>query len=1116
MPLTRFPVIPTLNAVRRADVFGGCKPRASEPVRSGRQVVAALASAAIIAVAVVSALSPAAAAIVEPSPGPASLPVVSSAQAAGMQCAPVGTLRVMNETEHVGDLVVPAGQTLVIANWSLHLVGNIIVDGGTLIVRNATLSGYAYPLTNWILQNGGCMEFSNTTDLVLDNLWVGGRSWRDIPDNSRLLVSNSTMAIAVFMTGSNETVRVADTIWWGFLKFTPWGPEVSSRVEISRSQVAMLGLSFDGRLSEGGRISNLRPGFFGYWNLHQNQTVTNVPYDLTLRNVTLVPNTIGPGPWGSSLFGWGIMLGSGSPATWPNLTISDSRIEALEVGWGPWNWYPGRPVTFRGVPSRVPTTLTIFDTVSLVNTTIMGQLQANPTDSDLTIIDGAAVGVFASGTSRVTLVNSTLADGFNPWNCRCTFAFDNAAFGIPRPVDFRTVPFSQTMPLSLRSFWSNATGFGLLTGSTVVMSGNLTFHLGLGPNPPYWVNTVARREYPVAVTDPQGARLAGVVLAARSLEGNEFWRGTTDGNGLAYVPFAFGNANWTRTGSLVARFGGDSCDVGIRFKTDTPVRFVLGNRLIFRETGLAPGTPWSVALDGITKSSTSDTVEFCPASGTHAFEVAPAGGTLWVNQPAYSASPQKGTASINGGSVFVPIRFSFLGNSLRIVSGSGTFASVSPVSKTVYVLPGRRMNGTVLVVANNTSPWGAQSIGTPSWGNHSKSWWQVDSWLSATSVSSLVAAVDVTAPLQGGTFRLLFAFHTDIAWGVASGTDMALGSPVWGDGNDIADFNDTLVRFAQVNGHVRTPWLGTAGLYDAYVAVDALTVEVVDLRVSATANVSAGTLPLSVSFKGSTSGGLAPYLYDWTFGDGGTSTNATPVHVYAGPGTFVATFTATDAHGVEGSVSVTILVRAPPLQLSVAADRTTGIESLLVSFHSQFRGGWGPYGFLWTFGDGGTSTLENPAHLYVAPGNYTSVLVLTDSQGDRASISLRVVVAARLRVASAANVTGLAVRFSSAPEGGVPPYTFLWDFGDGGASAAQNPTHAYPRPGMFRVIVTVSDSSGQVWQATFAIEIQGASTASPAVSPWVVVGGVAVAIAVGVGILGVWLRRRRRTPPDAG
>lgn len=56
-------------------------------------------------------------------------------------------------------------------------------------------------------------------------------------------------------------------------------------------------------------------------------------------------------------------------------------------------------------------------------------------------------------------------------------------------------------------------------------------------------------------------------------------------------------------------------------------------------------------------------------------------------------------------------------------------------------------------------------------------------------------------------------------------------------------------------------------------------------------------------------------------------------------------------------------------------------------------------------------------------------------------------------------LTGQAIQFTGSAEGGNPPYTWSWDFGDGGTAAAQNPSHIYTSPGVYDVVLTVTDST---------------------------------------------------------
>ncbi|MFO7678366.1 MAG: PKD domain-containing protein, partial [Thermoplasmatota archaeon] len=68
-----------------------------------------------------------------------------------------------------------------------------------------------------------------------------------------------------------------------------------------------------------------------------------------------------------------------------------------------------------------------------------------------------------------------------------------------------------------------------------------------------------------------------------------------------------------------------------------------------------------------------------------------------------------------------------------------------------------------------------------------------------------------------------------------------------------------------------------------------------------------------------------------------------------------------------------------------------------------------------------------------------------------------------LNVTAAANPTnvgvGNPVDFTSSVTGGVSPYSWSWDFGDGTTSTLQNPTHTYQQTGMFTAMVNVTDNN---------------------------------------------------------
>ena len=62
-----------------------------------------------------------------------------------------------------------------------------------------------------------------------------------------------------------------------------------------------------------------------------------------------------------------------------------------------------------------------------------------------------------------------------------------------------------------------------------------------------------------------------------------------------------------------------------------------------------------------------------------------------------------------------------------------------------------------------------------------------------------------------------------------------------------------------------------------------------------------------------------------------------------------------------------------------------GLINQPVQFSGSATGGYRPYSWLWNFGDGQTSTLQNPTHSYINPGNYTVTLTVTDDSGNTSS-----------------------------------------------------------------------------------------------------------------------------------
>jgi PKD repeat protein len=123
-----------------------------------------------------------------------------------------------------------------------------------------------------------------------------------------------------------------------------------------------------------------------------------------------------------------------------------------------------------------------------------------------------------------------------------------------------------------------------------------------------------------------------------------------------------------------------------------------------------------------------------------------------------------------------------------------------------------------------------------------------------------------------------------------------------------------------------------------------------------------------------------------------------------------------------------------------------------------------PQSWLWEFGDGSTSTEQNPLHTYSAVGTYTVNLTATNLKGTDKMVKTGYITKSDSNppgTAFSANVTSgvspCPVQFTDQSTGTI--ISRSWDFGDGTTSTEQSPVHWYA-PGTYTVNLTATNSAG--------------------------------------------------------
>jgi PKD repeat protein len=212
---------------------------------------------------------------------------------------------------------------------------------------------------------------------------------------------------------------------------------------------------------------------------------------------------------------------------------------------------------------------------------------------------------------------------------------------------------------------------------------------------------------------------------------------------------------------------------------------------------------------------------------------------------------------------------------------------------------------------------------------------------------------------------------------------------------------------------------------------------------------------MTVQFTDHTTGN--PTSWQWDFGDGGTSTQQNPQHQYQSAGTFNVTLTVSNG---TSSKSLTKSISVLPV-LNPGFNYTPSVPEAGESIQFTDTSAGNPTSWSWNFGDGATSSAQNPSHAYSSGGTYTVTLQVSNGTYTK-STSKSITVLAPITIDFTFNPSTPAVNqdvvFANQTSGSVDSY--LWNFGDGSTSTAKDPTHKFTSAGSFTVTLTATNAKG--------------------------------------------------------
>jgi len=236
--------------------------------------------------------------------------------------------------------------------------------------------------------------------------------------------------------------------------------------------------------------------------------------------------------------------------------------------------------------------------------------------------------------------------------------------------------------------------------------------------------------------------------------------------------------------------------------------------------------------------------------------------------------------------------------------------------------------------------------------------------------------------------------------------------------------------------------------------------------------VVADTTGFGFSFYNTSIGTNNTTTYLWTSSDGFTGTGTSFQHIYTAQGWYQVCLTINVYDSLQNlicnSTACDSLYAGTGGGTQCNANWGYQVSNFDAFFADLSTGNDTVISWLWDFGDGSTSSLQNPVHTYLQSGYYYVCLMIeTAANGviTCSDIFCQLIYAGLNNTGCQANFSmypdsaGTGFQFQNISTGTTGATNYYWDFGDNNSSTQENPFHTYSTTGWFMVCLTISDSA---------------------------------------------------------